>query len=112
MTRSDLADPAEARRQALGRLAATSLGEVEAVAVSARTGLGMPALRDALDRLAARLPQPDPAAPVRLWVDRVFRIKGSGTVVTGTLPAAPSAKNRNSCSRRPWRRCGCAASRR
>ena len=87
VTRSDLADPAEARRQALGRIAATSLGEVEAVAVSARTGLGMPALRDALDRLAARLPQPDPAAPVRLWVDRAFRIRGSGTVVTGTLPA-------------------------
>ena len=87
VTRSDLADPAEARRQALGRLAATSLGDVEAVAVSARTGLGLPALRDALDRLAAQLPQPDPAAPVRLWVDRAFRIKGSGTVVTGTLPA-------------------------
>jgi len=87
VTRSDLADPAEARRQALGRLAATSLGDVEAVAVSARTGLGLPALREALDRLAAQLPQPDPAAPVRLWVDRAFRIKGSGTVVTGTLPA-------------------------
>ena len=87
VTRSDLADPAGARRQALGRLAATSLGGVEAVAVSARTGLGLPALREALDRLAARLPQPDPAAPVRLWVDRAFRIKGSGTVVTGTLPA-------------------------
>jgi selenocysteine-specific elongation factor len=87
VTRSDLADPAEARHQALGRLAATSLGEVEAVAVSARTGLGMPALRNALDRLATRLPRPDPAAPVRLWVDRAFRIRGSGTVVTGTLPA-------------------------
>jgi selenocysteine-specific elongation factor len=87
VTRSDLADPADARRQALARLAATSLGEVEAVAVSARTGLGLPGLRDALDRLAARLPRPDPAAPVRLWVDRAFRIKGSGTVVTGTLPA-------------------------
>jgi selenocysteine-specific elongation factor len=87
VTRSDLADPAGARRQALGRLAATSLGDVEAVAVSARTGLGLPALREALDRLAAQLPQPDPAAPVRLWVDRAFRIKGSGTVVTGTLPA-------------------------
>ena len=87
VTRSDLADPAGARRQALGRLAGTSLGDVEAVAVSARTGLGLPALRAALDRLAAQLPQPDPAAPVRLWVDRAFRIKGSGTVVTGTLPA-------------------------
>ena len=87
VTRSDLADPEDARRQALARLAASSLGEVEAVAVSARTGLGLPALRDALDRLAAGLPHPDPAAPVRLWVDRAFRIKGSGTVVTGTLPA-------------------------
>jgi selenocysteine-specific elongation factor len=87
VTRSDLADPAGARRQALGRLAATSLGEVEAVAVSARTGRGMAALRDALDRLAARLAQPDAAAPVRLWVDRAFGIRGSGTVVTGTLPA-------------------------
>jgi selenocysteine-specific elongation factor len=87
VTRADLADPAGARRQALGRLAATSLGDVEAVVVSARTGMGLPALRDALDRLAARLPRPDPAAPVRLWVDRAFRIKGSGTVVTGTLPA-------------------------
>ena len=87
VTRSDLADPEDARRQALARLAASSLGEVGAVAVSARTGLGLPALRDALDRLAAGLPDPDPAAPVRLWVDRAFRIKGSGTVVTGTLPA-------------------------
>ncbi|HEX9356006.1 MAG TPA: selenocysteine-specific translation elongation factor [Streptosporangiaceae bacterium] len=87
VTRSDLAAPEDARRQALAKLAASSLGEVEAVAVSARTGLGLPALRDALDRLAGRLPHPDPAAPVRLWVDRAFRIKGSGTVVTGTLPA-------------------------
>ena len=87
VTRSDLAGPEDARRQALARLAASSLGEVEAVAVSARTGLGLAALREALDRLAGRLPHPDPAAPVRLWVDRAFRIKGSGTVVTGTLPA-------------------------
>jgi selenocysteine-specific elongation factor len=87
VTRCDLADPADARRQALAKLAASSLGEVEAVGVSARTGLGLPALRDALDRLAARLPRPEPSAPVRLWVDRAFRIRGSGTVVTGTLPA-------------------------
>ncbi len=87
VTRSDLAAPEDARSQALARLAASSLGEVEAVAVSARTGLGLPALRVALDRLAARLPHPDPAAPVRLWVDRAFRVRGSGTVVTGTLPA-------------------------
>ena len=45
----------------------------------------MDALREALDRLVARLPPPDPAARLRLWVDRSFTIRGSGTVVTGTL---------------------------
>jgi selenocysteine-specific elongation factor len=44
-------------------------------------------LRAALARLMASLPAPDPRAAVRLWVDRSFTIRGSGTVVTGTLPA-------------------------
>jgi selenocysteine-specific elongation factor len=87
VTRCDLADPGPARREALARISATSLGQVEAVAVSAVTGEGLPELLDALGRLAASLPVPDPAAAVRLWVDRSFSIKGSGTVVTGTLPA-------------------------
>jgi selenocysteine-specific elongation factor len=87
VTRCDLADPGPARRQALGWLSRTSLGAVPAVAVSAVTGAGLPELRDALARLVAALPVPDPAAPVRLWVDRSFSIRGAGTVVTGTLPA-------------------------
>jgi selenocysteine-specific elongation factor len=87
VTRADLADPEPALRHATAEIAATSLGQVEAVAVSAVTGAGMPRLRDALARLAGALPAPDPDAPVRLWVDRAFSIKGSGTVVTGTLPA-------------------------
>jgi selenocysteine-specific elongation factor len=85
VTRSDLADPAPAVRQARAEIAATSLGAVEAVAVSGVTGAGLPELRAALDRLAGRLPPPDRGAPVRLWVDRCFTIRGSGTVVTGTL---------------------------
>ena len=87
VTRCDLADPGPAARQALDLVSRTSLGAVEAVAVSAVTGAGLPELRDALARLVAALPVPDPAAPVRLWVDRSFSIRGSGTVVTGTLPA-------------------------
>jgi selenocysteine-specific elongation factor len=87
VTRCDLADPGPARREALARISTTSLGQVEAVAVSAVTGEGLPELLDALGRLAASLPVPDAAAAVRLWVDRSFTIKGSGTVVTGTLPA-------------------------
>ncbi|WP_422769580.1 selenocysteine-specific translation elongation factor [Plantactinospora sp. WMMC1484] len=87
VTRTDLADPAGATARARDEIAATSLGEVETVAVSARTGAGLPELRAALDRLAARLPVPEPTAPVRLWVDRAFTIRGSGTVLTGTLGA-------------------------
>ena len=87
VTRADLADPGPALRRATAEIAATSLGAVEAVAVSAVTGAGLPELRAALARLASGLPEPDPEAPVRLWVDRAFSVKGSGTVVTGTLPA-------------------------
>jgi selenocysteine-specific elongation factor len=87
VTRADLADPGPALRQAARTIAGTSLGELETVAVSAVTGRGLPELTAALGRLTARLPRPDPRGPVRLWLDRVFAIKGSGTVVTGTLQA-------------------------
>ncbi|MER6945304.1 SelB C-terminal domain-containing protein [Nonomuraea sp. NPDC000554] len=63
------------------------LREVETVVVSGRTGQGLAELREALDRLVATLPRPDPETPVRLWIDRAFSVTGSGTVVTGTLPA-------------------------
>ncbi|MEU2616153.1 selenocysteine-specific translation elongation factor [Micromonospora sp. NPDC007271] len=87
VTRADLADPGPALARARKEIAATSLGEVEAVAVSAVTGVGLPELRAALDRMVARLPAPVLDDPVRLWVDRSFTIRGSGTVVTGTLGA-------------------------
>ncbi|GIJ29900.1 selenocysteine-specific translation elongation factor [Micromonospora qiuiae] len=87
VTRVDLADPRPALARARAELAATSLRGVEAVAVSAVTGVGLPQLRAALDRLAARLPAAAADAPVRLWIDRGFTVRGSGTVVTGTLGA-------------------------
>jgi selenocysteine-specific elongation factor len=87
VTRADLADPGPAMRRAAEEIGPTSLGRVPAVAVSALTGRGLPELRLALAALAAGLPVPDPGAPVRLWVDRAFSLRGSGTVVTGTLPA-------------------------
>ncbi|SCL72957.1 selenocysteine-specific elongation factor [Micromonospora citrea] len=87
VTRADLADPGPAAARARAELAATSLAAVDTVAVSAVTGAGLPGLRAALDRLAARLPAPATEAPVRLWVDRAFTVRGAGTVVTGTLGA-------------------------
>jgi selenocysteine-specific elongation factor len=87
VTRSDLTDPGPATVQALEHLHRSSLGEVAAVSVSGVTGHGVDQLRTALDQLVGGLPPPDEDAPVRLWVDRAFTVRGSGTVVTGTLGA-------------------------
>jgi selenocysteine-specific elongation factor len=85
VTRSDLADPAATRADALSRLAERGWTDPPSVCVSATTGEGLDELREALVTLATGLPEPDPGAPVRMWVDRAFTIGGAGTVVTGTL---------------------------
>jgi selenocysteine-specific elongation factor len=91
VTRSDLADPAPAVAESVDRLARTSLGAVEAIPVSGVSGQGLAELRAALDRLVVSLPAPDAGARVRFFVDRSFTIRGSGTVVTGTLGAGSLA---------------------
>jgi selenocysteine-specific elongation factor len=85
VTRSDLTDPRPAIEQARAEIARTSLGEVPAVAVSARTGAGLAELRPALSGLVRGLPAPRVDGRIRFWVDRSFTIRGAGTVVTGTL---------------------------
>jgi selenocysteine-specific elongation factor len=87
VTKTDVMEPDLAAEEALDQIRETSLGDIPWVAVSARTGDGLPELRGALDDLVARLPDGDAAAPVRLWVDRSFTIRGAGLVVTGTLAA-------------------------
>jgi selenocysteine-specific elongation factor len=91
VTKADLADPSRVMDDVRRRLAATTLRDVDAVAVSATTGNCMDALVAALDRLMAGMPPPHAGGPVRLWVDRVFTIQGAGTVVTGTLAAGSIA---------------------
>lgn len=87
VTRSDLADPRPALAEAQDHISRSSLGAVESVVVSGATGRGLADLRNALDRLVGQLPPPVIDGRVRLWIDRVFTIRGSGTVVTGTLGA-------------------------
>lgn len=87
VTRADLADPAPALADAGARLDRTSLAGCAAVAVSAVTGTGMAELRAALVRMVTGLPAAPTTGRVRLFVDRAFTIRGSGTVVTGTLAA-------------------------
>ncbi|MFF4625549.1 selenocysteine-specific translation elongation factor [Nonomuraea jabiensis] len=85
VTRCDLADPTPAVRQAREHLDGTGLAGAEIVTVSGLTGAGLPELERALAELLAGLPGPDVEGAVRLWIDRVFTVKGAGTVVTGTL---------------------------
>jgi selenocysteine-specific elongation factor len=81
VTKSDLADPEVALLEA-----AELVPEAQAVAVSARTGEGLDALRAALERAAGSVSsRAELSAPTRLHVDRVFTIRGAGTVITGTL---------------------------
>ncbi len=53
--------------------------------VSSKTGVGLDRLKTELARLAAEVPAKDSTAAFRLPIDRVFTMKGFGTVVTGTL---------------------------
>jgi selenocysteine-specific elongation factor len=55
------------------------------VAVSSLTGAGLEELKLELARVASEVQSKDSAAFARLPIDRVFTMKGFGTVVTGTL---------------------------
>jgi selenocysteine-specific elongation factor len=62
------------------------------VAVSSLTGAGLDDLKRELARIAAEVPAKDSTALARLPIDRVFTMKGFGTVVTGTLVAGTIRK--------------------
>jgi selenocysteine-specific elongation factor len=62
------------------------------VAVSSISGAGLDELKREIARLAAEVPARDTEAIFRLPIDRVFVMKGFGTVVTGTLIAGKVRK--------------------
>ena len=63
----------------------TFLEDSPMLPVSSITGVGMDEMRVALDELIARSAAAADRKRPRLWLDRVFAAKGSGTVGTGTL---------------------------
>lgn len=90
LTKSDLADDdmLEIARMDVDELVAGSfLAGAPVVPVSSTTGAGLDAVRDALAALARRIPERAVGGAARLPIDRVFSVKGFGTVVTGTLVA-------------------------
>jgi selenocysteine-specific elongation factor len=87
LTKRDLVDAetlAIAEREVEERLAGTTLERAPVLPVSSSTGEGIDELRAALDAMVGAAPTLPPSR-VRLFVDRVFTIRGAGTVATGTL---------------------------
>ncbi len=66
-------------------LAGTFLDQAPIVPVSSITGQGIDTFIATLDALATKVPSREPTGLFRLPVDRVFTMKGFGTVITGTL---------------------------
>jgi selenocysteine-specific elongation factor len=65
-------------------LTGTFLEDAPIIPVSSVKGEGIPDLIAALDDMAASLEEQPASGPFRLPVDRVFSMKGFGTVITGT----------------------------
>jgi selenocysteine-specific elongation factor len=63
----------------------TFLDNAPIVTVDALTGRGIEELKAALQDLVANVERHSVLGPVRLPIDRVFTVKGFGTVITGTL---------------------------
>ena len=67
------------------RLAGGPYAEAEIVPVSSRTGAGLDELKEALVRAAHTTKRAKTSPDAHMPIDRVFTIKGAGTVITGTL---------------------------
>lgn len=88
LTKIDLVDPETlelAEADVRSALEGLGLDLVELVSTSAVTGTGVEALRRAIVHFSKALPPLPPTAIAWLAIDRVFTMKGAGTIVTGTL---------------------------
>lgn len=65
-------------------LKGTFLEQAPLVRVSAVTGEGLDTLKEVLFRMVPKVPARNMSGPFRMSIDRVFTMKGFGTVVTGT----------------------------
>ena len=73
----------------------TFLENAPIIPVSAYTGQGMDELKKILTELCVSIPERAEEGQFRLPIDRVFTLKGFGTVVTGTLQEGKLKKDQN-----------------
>src|SRR5262249_9860410 len=95
LTKADLVDREIldlARLEAEEFTADSFLEGAPVVPVSSLTGAGLDELRAALAKQASEAPEKSASGHFRLPIDRVFSMKGFGTVVTGTMISGAVAK--------------------
>jgi selenocysteine-specific elongation factor len=85
LTKSDLGRIDVVANQIRERLNGTSFEDSPIVPTSVRTGMGIEKLVSTLATQLARTEPPRDIGKPRLFIDRVFTLRGIGTVVTGTL---------------------------
>ena len=87
LTKIDLAAQSEAEAEGAVRekLAGTPYADAPIIRTSVVNGRGVSELKAALSEQLAQLPEPTDLGKPRLPIDRVFVLRGIGTVVTGTL---------------------------
>ena len=97
LTKADLpeADVELAVEDVREHLADTPLADVAIVPVSSLSGEGIDELKLELATTLSQTPPPRDLGKPRLAVDRVFTLKGIGTVVTGTLSGGVREKGQN-----------------
>ena len=95
LTKSDLVDPEIAglvRLEVEEMVQGSFLEGAAMVPVSSVTGAGLEELRGELARAAEAAPEKSAAGHFRLPIDRIFSVKGFGTVATGTLISGSVAR--------------------
>ncbi len=96
LTKIDLAaDEATSIGQVRARLAGSPFADAPVVPTAVLAGRGLPELREALRIVLADAPTPRDVGKPRLPVDRVFTLRGVGTVVTGTLTGGTLSKGQS-----------------
>ena len=86
LTKTDLAEDEEAvKTQLRKQLTVSPFAEAPIVPTSVVTGRGLDELKTTLALVLSDTPPPRDIGKPRLPVDRVFTLRGIGTVVTGTL---------------------------
>jgi selenocysteine-specific elongation factor len=85
LTKSDLGGIEPATQQIRDRLRHSPFANAQIIATSVRNGDSIETLKSALASEFATMPPPRDYGKPRLFIDRVFTLRGIGTVVTGTL---------------------------